>query len=170
MGRKPKHTFVPDEFGTLTKEERRYRGELATTLRMKIKRKEKIKKLEESIKDIQTELSKIEIRMEGLINKMETSGFTFPIFSLIFQTTGSKHPLEKGRYRISYTINKKSVKFDLDTYLNVKQRMDGMYPNFDSFKGEKKDDLILEVYQKEIHLKYWENEYEKYLEGKKPKS
>ena len=170
MGRKPKHTFVPNEFGTLTKEERRYRGELATTLRMKIKRKEKIKKLEESIKNIQTELSKIEKRMEGLINKMETSGFTFPIFSLIFQTTGSKHPLEKGRYRISYTINKKRVKFDLDTYINVKQRMYGIYPTFDSFKGDKKDDLILKVYQKEIHLKYWENEYEKYLEGKKQKS
>ena len=59
MGRKPKHTFVPNEFGTLTKEERRYRGELATTLRMKIKRKEKIKKLEESIKDFNFENSNL---------------------------------------------------------------------------------------------------------------
>jgi len=30
--------------------------------------------------------------------------------------------------------------------------------------------LILKEYENEIHIKYWENEYEKYLEGKKPKS
>lgn len=170
MGRKPKHTFVPNDFGTLTKEERRYRGELATILRMRIKRKEKIKKLNESISEIQTELSKIEKRMDGLIKKIQTKGFTFPTFKLIFQTTGSKHPEEKGRWRIEYTIDKKRVKFDLDTYLKVKEKMESLYLGFESFPSKMKDELILKVYENQIHIKYWENEYEKYLEGKKPKS
>jgi len=163
MGRKPKHTFVPDDFGTLTKEERRYRGELATILRMRIKRKEKIQQLED-------EILKIEKRMDGLIKKIETKGFTFPTFKLIFQTTGSNHPPEKGRWRIEYTIDKKRVKFDLDTYLKVKEKMEKIYPGFQTFHSKKEEELILKEYENEIHIKYWENEYEKYLEGKKPKS
>ena len=164
MGRKPKYTFVPNEFGTLTKEERRYRGELATILRMRIKGKEKRKRLEE-------ELSNIEKRMDNLIKRIKTNGVEFPQFTIILQKPGSKYPDVKSRYRILYTINKKRVKIDLDTYLKVKQRMDSLYPEgFESFTKEEQIDLIKIVYENDILIKYWENEYEKYLEGKKPKS
>ena len=80
MGRKPKHTFVPDDFGTLTKEERRYRGELATILRMRIKRKEKIVQLEE-------EISNIDKRMDGLIKKIKLVRYWGVIASSLHQKT-----------------------------------------------------------------------------------
>ena len=59
----------------------------------------------------------------------------------------------------------------MDTYLNVKQRMDSLYPErFESLTKEEQIDLIKKVYENDILIKYWENEYKKYLEGKKPKS
>jgi len=163
MGRKPKEIFVPNDFGTLTKEERRYRGELATILRMKIKRKEKIVQLEE-------EISKIDKRIDGLIKKIKTKGFEFPQFTLILQKPGRIFDKIKGRWRISYFINKKRVKIDLDTYRNVLHRMEVLNRDFDSLSRKEQKELIKKVYEKEIQIKYWENEYEKYLEGKKPKS
>jgi predicted nucleic acid-binding Zn-ribbon protein len=90
MGRKPIHTYVPNEFGTLSKEERRIRGEMSTILRMKKRREEKILKLKEEISLIEKDIQKVDTKFKKLIKEMNTKGFQFPKFGLILELNQTK--------------------------------------------------------------------------------
>lgn len=129
MGRKPIHTYVPKEFGTLSKEERRIRGEMSTILRMKKRREEKIMKLKEEISLIEKDIQKVDTKFKQLIKEMITEGFQFPKFSLILELNQTKI-IEKGRFRVEYTINKKREKLDIGTFDYVMRRMIVVSPKF----------------------------------------
>ena len=173
MGRKPIHTYVPKEFGTLSKEERRIRGEMSTILRMKKRREEKIMKLKEEISLIEKDIQKVDTKFKRLIKEMNTEGFQFPIFKVIFDSNNfTKIPIkEKGRFRVEYTINKKREKLDLGTFEYVIKRMIVVSPKFKTEylknPSENKHNTILMVFINDIQMMYWEKEYQRYVEGKR---
>jgi hypothetical protein len=173
MGRKPIHTYVPNEFGTLSKEERRIRGEMSTILRMKKRREEKILKLKEEISLIEKDIQKVDTKFKRLIKEMNTEGFQFPIFKVIFDSNNfTKIPIkEKGRFRVEYTINKKREKLDIGTFEYVMRRMIVVSPKFKNeyleHSSEVHDELIMEVFRHDIQMMYWEKEYQRFVEGKR---
>jgi hypothetical protein len=170
MGRKPIHTYVPNEFGTLSKEERRIRGEMSTILRMKKRREEKILKLKEEISLIEKDIQKVDTKFKKLIKEMNTEGFQFPKFSLILELNQTK-TIEKGRFRVEYTINKKREKLDIGTFEYVMRRMIVVSPKFKNeyleHSSEVHDELIMEVFRHDIQMMYWEKEYQRFVEGKR---
>jgi hypothetical protein len=170
MGRKPIHTYVPKEFGTLSKEERRIRGEMSTILRMKKRREEKILKLKEEISLIEKDIQKVDTKFKKLIKEMNTEGFQFPKFSLILELNQTK-TIEKGRFRVEYTINKKREKLDIGTFEYVMRRMIVVSPKFKNeyleHSSEVHDELIMEVFRHDIQMMYWEKEYQRFVEGKR---
>jgi hypothetical protein len=170
MGRKPIHTYVPKEFGTLSKEERRIRGEMSTILRMKKRREEKIMKLKEEISLIEKDIQKVDTKFKKLIKEMNTEGFQFPKFSLILELNQTK-TIEKGRFRVEYTINKKREKLDIGTFDYVMRRMIVVSSEFQNeylkHSSEVHDERIMEVFRNDIQMMYWEKEYQRYVEGKR---
>jgi len=170
MGRKPIHTYVPKEFGTLSKEERRIRGEMSTILRMKKRREEKIMKLKEEISLIEKDIQKVDTKFKRLIKEMNTEGFQFPKFSLILELNQTK-TIEKGRFRVEYTINKKREKLDIGTFDYVMRRMIVVSPKFKTEylknPSENKHEIILREFINDIQMMYWEKEYQRYVEGKR---
>ena len=170
MGRKPIHTYVPKEFGTLSKEERRIRGEMSTILRMKKRREEKIMKLKEEISLIEKDIQKVDTKFKKLIKEMNTEGFQFPKFSLILELNQTK-TIEKGRFRVEYTINKKREKLDIGTFEYVMRRMIVVSSQFQKkyleHSSEVHDELIMEVFRNDIQMMYWEKEYQRFVEGKR---
>jgi len=170
MGRKPIHTYVPKEFGTLSKEERRIRGEMSTILRMKKRREEKIMKLKEEISLIEKDIQKVETKFKKLIKEMNTEGFQFPKFSLILELNQTK-TIEKGRFRVEYTINKKREKLDIGTFDYVMRRMIVVSPKFKTEylknPSENKHEIILMEFINDIQMMYWEKEYQRFVEGKR---
>ena len=170
MGRKPIHTYVPKEFGTLSKEERRIRGEMSTILRMKKRREEKIMKLKEEISLIEKDIQKVDTKFKKLIKEMNTEGFQFPKFSLILELNQTK-TIEKGRFRVEYTINKKREKLDIGTFEYVMRRMIVVSSEFQNeyleHSSEIHDKSIMEVFRQDIQMMYWEKEYQRFVEGKR---
>ena len=170
MGRKPIHTYVPKEFGTLSKEERRIRGEMSTILRMKKRREEKIMKLKEEISLIEKDIQKVETKFKKLIKEMNTEGFQFPKFSLILELNQTK-TIEKGRFRVEYTINKKREKLDIGTFEYVMRRMIVVSSEFQKkyleHSSEVHDEQIMKEFRNDIQMMYWEKEYQRYVEGKR---
>jgi hypothetical protein len=170
MGRKPIHTYVPKEFGILSKEERRIRGEMSTILRMKKRREEKIMKLKEEISLIEKDIQKVDTKFKKLIKEMNTEGFQFPKFSLILELNQTKI-IEKGRFRVEYTINKKREKLDIGTFEYVMRRMIVVSSEFQKEylknSSENKHEIILMAFINDIQMMYWEKEYQRYVEGKR---
>jgi hypothetical protein len=112
----------------------------------------------------------VDTKFKKLIKEMNTEGFQFPKFSLILELNQTK-TIEKGRFRVEYTINKKREKLDIGTFEYVMRRMIVVSPKFKNeyleHSSEVHDELIMEVFRHDIQMMYWEKEYQRFVEGKR---
>lgn len=166
MGTKPTHTYIPNEFHSISLMEKRLRGELSTIIRMKQRREQKLKNLKRFTDDLRTELKQLDIRLKEFSHKIKGGGdFEFPKFGIHYQQGKTEN---EDRYRIHYTIQRRREKIELGNSKSIEEHMEKVYSDFSKLQLSERDDLILREYQNEIQMKYWEREYKRWVEGCSP--
>ena len=163
-GRPKLHNFSSDEFQKLSTEERQLRGRISTLRRMIKKRESDIDELKPSIMKEVNKLMKPIHKREGEIQKcleeieqitenINDNYYEFPSFRIEGYTM-------KGQsyYRGVWYVDSKKKQLYLGSEKNVLKRVNEKYPKVtDPFKEL---DKVLDVYLKDLQMRYWKDEYE----------
>ena len=152
MGRNKSMDYTPEEFQSLSREERLLRGKMSSLLRMIKRREEAIEELMKPVKIKEKEIEEIKEEFEGLKSKIKNMGFNFPSFRVEgYVTKGQSY------YRGVWYVNSKKFQLYLGSEKVVEQVVWKKYPNI---KVKEELDKVLDCYLKDLQLSYWNKQYE----------
>ena len=161
---RPKSSFTPEEFQELSKEERQLRGRISTLRRMIKKRESQIEELRPSImkevnrlmkpiKKKESEIKGFKDEIDQIRGDIKQMDIKFPPFVVeTYYVNG--HDYYRGRWY----INEKKRQLYLGTKSKVLKRVNEKYPNIKD--PDKHMDKVLEVFQGDLLMRYWKDEYE----------
>jgi seryl-tRNA synthetase len=166
-GRPKIHEFTSEEFQKLSREERQLRGRISTLRRM-IKNREskidelkpsimkKVNKLLEPITILENEIKGCHSEIEEITENLKDSLYNFPSFRV-------ENYLLKGSntyYRGVWYVDSKKKQLYLGSESVVLQKVQSKYPEINDRTIDKNLDKVLNVYLKELQMRYWKDEYE----------
>lgn len=147
--------YSPEEFNSLSIEERRLRGRLSTLKRMISKREDDIEELMKPILKKREEIKNLVKEMDELKNSIKDMGFDFPTFRVEdFYTKGK--PYYRG---VWYVYGKKKQKY-LGSETKIHSLIKSSTKGFDSLNQVEKNKKILEYFLPSFQLDFWNKEYE----------
>ena len=163
-GRPKLHTFSPEEFQKLSREERQLRGRISTLRRMIKKRESDIEELKPSIMKEVNKLMKPIHKREGEIQKcleeieqitenIDDNYHEFPSFRIEGYITKGK-----TYYRGVWYVDSKKKQMYLGNEKTILKEVTEKYPKVTD--PSKELDKVLDVYLKKLQMRYWKDEYE----------
>jgi len=152
MGRSKSMDYSPEEFQSLSREERQLRGKMSSLIRMIKRREEAIEELMKPVNIKQKEIEEIKKQFELLKGKINDMGFDFPSFRI--ENYDSKG---KSYFRGVWYVNSKKFQLYIGSEKVVEQIVWKKYPNI---KVKVELDKVLDCYLKDLQLSYWNKQYE----------
>jgi hypothetical protein len=152
-GRPKIHKFSSEEFQTLSVEERQLRGRISTLRRMIKKRELDIIELMKPIQKKKKEIEKSQNEIFEIQKSIDNMGYEFPTFRVEdFYLKGNTY------YRGVWYVDSKKKQLYLGSEKKVLIQLNKTYPNI--VQPDRNLDKVLNVYLKELQMRYWKDEYE----------
>jgi len=165
-GRPKLHNFSSEEFQKLSKEERQLRGRISTLRRMIKDRESKIDELKSSImievnklmKPIhkrEEEIQNCNNEIEQITQNIKDDYYEFPSFRIEdYITKGNTY------YRGVWYIESKKKQMYLGSEKNVLKKVTVIHSDIHEGNISRNLDRVLDVFLKELQMRYWKDEYE----------
>jgi len=165
-GRPKLHIFSPEEFQKLSTEERQLRGRISTLRRMIKKRESDIEELKPSImKEVsklmepihkrEEEIQKCLEEIEQITENINDNYYEFPTFRI-------EDYVMKGNtyYRGVWYVDSKKKQMYLGSEKNVLKKVTVIHSDIHEYNISRNLDKVLDVYLKDLQMRYWKDEYE----------
>lgn len=165
-GRPKLHNFSPEEFQKLSTEERQLRGRISTLRRMIRKREYDIEELKPSImKEVnilmkpilkkEEEIQKCLDEIEQINENINDNYYEFPTFRI------EDYSMKNNTYyRGVWYVDSKKKQMYLGSEKKVLQKVTVIHSDIHDGNISKNLDRVLDVYLKDLQMKYWKDEYE----------
>jgi len=155
MGRPKSMNYSPEEFDSLSTEERRMRGRLSTLKKMIQRREDKMEELMKPILKIKNEIKEMNEEMNQLKNSIKDLGFDFPTFRVEdFYLKGNPY------YRGVWYVNGKKQQKYLGSENKINSLVKKTTKGFDTLTSNQKREKVLEFFLPDFQLDFWKKEYE----------
>jgi seryl-tRNA synthetase len=165
-GRPKLHNFSSEEFQKLSTEERQLRGRISTLRRMIKKRESDINELKPSImKEVnklmkpihkrEEEIQKCLEEIEQITENINDNYYEFPTFRI------EDYVIKRNTYyRGVWYVDSKKKQMYLGSEKNVLKKVTVIHSDIHDDNISKNLDRVLDVYLKDLQMRYWKDEYE----------